>query len=130
MDGAAAGCPLLEGSMASKLKQEFSRKTFLKGGGALVVGFSLAGATLTPAKAKAAASVGDVVGPPDPTQVDSWIQVHPDNTVSVNMGKVGNGTGTDTGTAAIAAEELYLPVSMIHLPRWDSAGPRPAPSQG
>jgi nicotinate dehydrogenase subunit B len=112
-------------------EREFSRKSFLKSGGTLVVGFSLAGAGLMPAKAGAAASVGgDIVGPPDPTQVDSWIQVHPDNTVSVNMGKVGNGTGTDTGTAAIAAEELYLPVSMIHLPRWDSGGSRPAPSQG
>ena len=108
-------------------EKEFSRKTFVKGGGALIVGFSVAGTGLLPATAKAA---GDVVGPPDPTQVDSWIQVHPDNTVSVNMGKVGNGTGTDTGTAAIAAEELYLPVSMIHLPRWDSGSPRPAPSQG
>ena len=36
-------------------EKEFSRKTFLKGGGALVVGFSLAGAGLG-GKAQAAAS--------------------------------------------------------------------------
>ena len=30
--------------MTEMLKKEFSRKTFVKGGGALIVGFSLAGA--------------------------------------------------------------------------------------
>jgi CO/xanthine dehydrogenase Mo-binding subunit len=111
-------------------EKEFSRKTFLKGGGALVVGFSLAGAAAG-GKAQAAASESiSIPGPPDPTLVDSWIAVHPDNTVSVFMGKVPNGTATDTGTAQIVAEELSLPVSMVRLPRWDSAGPHPAPSQG
>ena len=38
-------------------EKEFSRKSFLKGSGALVVGFSLAGAGLLPATAKAASTV-------------------------------------------------------------------------
>jgi CO/xanthine dehydrogenase Mo-binding subunit len=111
------------------LEREFSRRSFVKGG-ALVVGFGLLGAGVGGRAAAHAAGDVNVVGPPDPSQVDSWIVVHPDSTVSVIMGKVGNGTGTDTGTAAIAAEELNLPISMIKLPRWDSAGPHPAPSQG
>ena len=41
----------------------FSRRDLLKGGGALIVGFSFAGGTGGPA----AAARGDVAGPPDPT---------------------------------------------------------------
>src|SRR5581483_11863838 len=64
-------------------EKEFSRKSFIKGGGALVVGFSVAGAAFGPGKAGAAASTTRVAGPPDPSQLDTWIVVHPDNTVSV-----------------------------------------------
>ncbi|HEX4520142.1 MAG TPA: molybdopterin cofactor-binding domain-containing protein [Gaiellaceae bacterium] len=110
-------------------ERAFSRRSFLKSGGALVVGFSVAG-SLAAGKAGAATGAGIAAGPPNPAQIDTWIVVHPDNTVSVNMGKVGNGTGTDTGTAAIAAEELYLPMSMLKLIRWNSVGPNPSPSQG
>ena len=41
--------------MTEMLNKEFSRKSFVKGGGALVVGFSLAGAALA-GKAGAATS--------------------------------------------------------------------------
>ena len=103
-----------------------------QGAGALVVGFSLAGSALA-GKAKAAAQSDapyvNIPGPPDPTQVDSWIVVHPDNTVTVFMGKVPNGTGTDTGTLQLAAEELSLPVSSVHIQNFDSGGANPAPSQ-
>ena len=44
--------------MTELLKKELSRKTFLKGGGALVVGFSLAGAA-TAGRAAAAAPTAD-----------------------------------------------------------------------
>ena len=117
--------------MSDVLKEkEYSRRSFVKGSGMLVVGFSVAGAGLTAGKAAASTAGSILAGPPDPAQIDSWIVVHPDNTVSVNMGKVGNGTGTDTGTAAIAAEELSLPMSMVKLIRWNSVGPNPSPSQG
>src|SRR5262249_31148396 len=50
-------------------EKEFSRKSFIKRGGALIVGFSLAGAGL----AGKASAVGTPAGYlPDITQVDSW----------------------------------------------------------
>ena len=112
-------------------EKEFSRKTFLKGGGGLIVVFSVGGSALAGgAQARSeAASYVNIPGPPDPTQVDSWIAVLPDNTVSVFMGKVPNGTGTDTGTLQIAAEELSVSVSQIRIQNFDSGGPHPAPSQ-
>ena len=60
-------------------EKEFSRQSFLKGGGALVVGFSLLGSGLA---AKASAAGPQATGYlPDPAQVDSWISVLADNTV-------------------------------------------------
>ena len=56
-------------------EREFSRKTFIKGGGAVVVGLSAAGAGLGAKTASAAYN-------PDPTLVDSWITVNADNTVT------------------------------------------------
>ena len=80
--------------------------------------------------ASQASAAASIPGPPDPTLVDSWLAVHPDNTVSIFMGKHENGTGTATGTAMIVAEELSLPVAGIRVERWDSAGAHPVPSQG
>src|SRR5690606_17966641 len=53
-------------------ERELSRKTFLKGGGALVVGFSLAGAGLA---RKASGAVGPEGYDPPADQVDSWLTV-------------------------------------------------------
>ena len=77
-------------------EKQFSRKSFVKGGGALVVGFSVAGAGLA---GTAGAAVDPLVnpgltdgnefasyGPFDPNQLDSWFMVHPDNTISVKLG--------------------------------------------
>ena len=60
-------------------EKEFSRKSFLKGGGALVVGFSMLGSGLA-GKATAAATPAGYL--PDPSQVDSWFTVLADNTVA------------------------------------------------
>ena len=61
-------------------EKEFSRKSFLKGGGALIVGFSLAGSALA---GKASAIDGDIPTGynPDINQVDSWLTIDADNTV-------------------------------------------------
>jgi CO/xanthine dehydrogenase Mo-binding subunit len=97
----------------------FSRRTFLKGSGALVVGFSVAGSTVA-GKASAAATRGDVAGPPDPNQVDSWIAVNPDNTATIYFGKVELGQGSTTGLLQIAAEELDLTMDQVGLVRHDT----------
>ena len=78
------------------MSKEFSRKTFVKGGGALIVGFSALGAA-TAARRRTAT---DAVQParrrqdflPDLTQVDSWITLNADNTVIVTHGETELGS--------------------------------------
>ena len=47
----------------------FSRRDLLKGGGALIVGFSFAGAS----GGAAAAARGAARGPPDPNTLHNWL---------------------------------------------------------
>jgi nicotinate dehydrogenase subunit B len=95
---------------------ELSRKNFVKGGGALIVGFSLLGATTRRASA-AAATTGtfDSNGPYDSNAIDSWLTVNADNTVSVKLGMIELGQGSTTGLLIIAAEELNLPMSQVKM---------------
>ena len=105
-------------------EKEFSRSSFLKGGGALVVGFSLAGGAFA---GKAAA----VNGPPSMSSIDSWLTVNADNTVTVYLGKIELGQGATTGLRQIAAEELNLPFSSVTSPlQEDTGGDHPAQNQG
>ena len=92
--------------MVSTVQREFSRKAFLGGSGALIVGFSLAG--------NASADTINI-SPAGPTGLDSWITIHADNTVTVLAGKVEYGQGTTTGLRQIAAEELGISLDQI---RW------------
>jgi len=107
--------------MASRLKtgadgpgtsKEFSRASFVKGGGALIVGFSALGAGLG-GKAQAADGPFASNGPPDQFQVDSWITIHADNTASVRSGAILQGTGSDTGILMIAADELDMELGQM-----------------
>ena len=100
----------------------FSRRDLLKGGGALIVGFSLAGVPLP-----ALAARGDVAGPPDPDAIDTWIAVHADNTATVYFGKCELGQGNTTGMLQIAAEELDLAMGQISAARLDT---HVTPNQG
>jgi len=100
------------------VSREFSRKAFLKGSGALVVGFSLAG--------RASADTINI-SPAGPTGLDSWIVVHGDNTVTVLAGKVEYGQGTTTGLRQIAAEELGVSFDQI---RWVRPETGVTPNQG
>jgi CO/xanthine dehydrogenase Mo-binding subunit len=97
-------------------ERELSRKNFLKGGGAFVVGFSVLGAGLG-AKAVQAAGEDPFAsnGPFDQTAVDSWLIIHPDNTASLKVGKVEMGQGTPTALLMIAAEELDLDFSQMKI---------------
>jgi CO/xanthine dehydrogenase Mo-binding subunit len=98
--------------MTEMLNKEFSRKSFVKGGGAMIVGFSVLGAGLT-GKAQAADSPYASNGPYDQFQIDSWITINADNTASIKTGGVRQGTGSDTGLLMIAAEELEMEVSQL-----------------
>jgi len=98
----------------------FSRRELLKTGGALIVGFSFAGAVTESLAASAA-------GPRDPNDVDSWIAVHADNSATVYFGKCELGQGNTTGLLQIAGEELDLEMSQLSAVRLDT---NVTPNQG
>ena len=101
-------------------EKELSRRSLLKGSGALVVGFSLGGSLLA-GKASAAFPTGTVTGYlPDVTQVDSWLSVLPDNTVIFKTSQIEVGNGVTTGLGQLLAEELDVPVTSVHHAPWDS----------
>lgn len=101
----------------------FSRRDLLKAGGALVVGFCFSGA----AGRVAAAARGEIAGPPDPGDVDSWVAVHADNTATLYFGKCELGQGNTTGLLQIAGEELDLDMSQMSAMRLDT---HVTPNQG
>ena len=94
----------------------FNRRDLLKGGGAMIVGFSFAGAAAAPA----AAARGEVAGPPDPAAIDTWIALHADNTATLYFGKCELGQGNTTGLLQIAGEELDLDMSQLSAVRLDT----------
>ncbi len=99
--------------MTEMLKKEFSRKSFVKGGGAMIVGFSVIGAGLGAKAAQAATDPYASGGPYDQIAVDSWLTIHADNTASLKMGKVEMGQGTPTALLMIAAEELDMKLNQL-----------------
>lgn len=54
-------------------------------------------------------------------QVDDWIAIEPDGSISVFSGKVELGTGVKTALAQIVAEELDVPFERIHMVMGDTA---------
>ncbi len=93
-------------------EKAFSRTSFLKGSGALVVGFSLAG--LGARAASAADSPFSSNAPYNPQAIDSFIAIHADNTVTLKSGRVEIGQGTSTGLLMVAAEELNVDLGQMH----------------
>src|SRR5881397_3209266 len=96
-------------------EREFSRKTFLKGGGSLVIGFSVLGAAVGAKAARATDSPFASNGPYDQYAVDSWITINADNTASIKTGGIRQGTGSDTGLLMIAGEELNMEMSQLEF---------------
>ncbi len=54
-------------------------------------------------------------------QVDDWIAIQPDGTITVFSGKVELGTGVKTALAQIVAEELDVPINRIKMVMGDTA---------
>jgi CO/xanthine dehydrogenase Mo-binding subunit len=100
------------------LSRELSRKTFVKGGGALIVGFSAAGA-MVGASAKAAGPTSAGYNP-DLTQVDSFLTLNADNTVTIKHGQPDWGHGIYTGIVMLVAEELDMDPAQVFYPTPDT----------
>src|SRR6188472_457022 len=95
---------------------ELNRRQFLKGTGALIVSFNF----FPPLPAFGQATVGPGMYA-DPTQLDSWLAIAPDGTVTVYSGKVDLGTGVETALAQIVAEELDVSFRQVHMVSLDTA---------
>jgi CO/xanthine dehydrogenase Mo-binding subunit len=100
---------------------ELSRRAFVKGGGALVVGVGLA------QRAAAALAVPGLVPTTDYDAVDSFVAVHSDNSVDVLSGRAELGQGSSTGLLVLVAEELGVDVAQLRFVRLDTSS---APNTG
>jgi CO/xanthine dehydrogenase Mo-binding subunit len=93
-----------------------SRRDFLKSGGALVVGFSFAGHSIT-----AFAEESTATKPLALTSVDTFLAIDSASMVTVYSGKVDLGTGVQTALAQIVAEELDVPFRNVKIVQGDTA---------
>jgi len=97
---------------------EVTRRDFLKATAALVVAF---GWPSDRARESEAATLRTSGGPLPPNQLDSWLIVHNDNTITVMTGKVELGTGVSTSLRQIVADELDFPFEKIRWIQGDTA---------
>jgi len=101
-----------------------SRRDFLKTtSGALVVGFG-AGAF---GEAAPGAAAGADQGPfdtrvshVDPAQLDSWLAIAADGSVTAHTGKCELGQGMLTVQTQLVAEELCVPLARVHIVQCDT----------
>ncbi|HVQ13785.1 MAG TPA: molybdopterin cofactor-binding domain-containing protein [Vicinamibacterales bacterium] len=93
-----------------------SRRSFLKGSGALVVAFSSAGVLdgLGHAFAQGFNGTGS-------TQLDSWIAIGRDGIVTAYTGKCDFGQGLYTAQMQLVAEEVGVPFNRVRLVQCDTS---------
>jgi len=137
--------------METAVRRTFNRRSFLKGSGLLVVGFSLAGCTPnsqsaatpaatprspatavasevaeqqprpSPAASPPAVNQAEGAGRAAANQVDAWLAIAADGSVTVNSGRVELGTGVQTALAQIAADELDVNLARVTMVMGDTA---------
>jgi nicotinate dehydrogenase subunit B len=93
----------------------FSRRDFLQSSGALIVGFSIAG---QPAIAQFG---GPVTGSPPLNQLDSWVAIAADGSVTAYSGKEELGQGISVAQMQLVAEELCVRFQRVKLIYCDTA---------
>ena len=98
------------------IRVKASRRGMLKGGGALIVGFSLV-PSMSAVRAQGAPAGKSLAL----TEVDSYLAIDAKGTVTLYSGKVDLGTGVETALAQIAADELDVPFSKVRVVQGDTA---------
>ena len=96
---------------------EITRRQFLKVTGALVVAFGFPLDT----EAQGTPALRTSGGPLPPDQLDSWLIIQNDGTITVMTGKVELGTGVSTSLRQIVADELDFPFEKITWIQGDTA---------
>src|SRR5215475_2055594 len=100
--------PLRERSESMK---NLSRRDFLKTSGALIVTFSLAPESALAQRLDGASS----------NQLDGWLAINGDGTVTAYTGKCELGHGLYTAQTQLIAEELSIPFNRVKLIQCDTA---------
>ena len=100
----------------SDLTSDLSRRDFLKRSGIIAVAFSISPSQSLFASAPHPPSLI----PLPPNQLDSWLVVAADGSITVFCGKVELGTGVSTALRQIVAEELDAPIDRITWVQGDS----------
>jgi nicotinate dehydrogenase subunit B len=95
-----------------------SRRTFMKGSAALVVGFGATGLVARFGLSPSTAAQG-INGAPS-NQLDSWIAIAADGKVTAYTGKCELGHGLHTAQAQLIAEELSVPFNRVTLLQCDT----------
>ena len=91
----------------------FSRRAFLVSSGSLIVGFAIADALGSLGVGRGVATAQT---PQDRrTQLDSWIAIAADGTVTAYAGKIELGQGLTTAQMQLVAEELSVPLARVRL---------------
>jgi nicotinate dehydrogenase subunit B len=96
-----------------------SRRSFLQSSGtlgALMVGFSV-----LPPRAQSQVLGGPAAGSPPLNQLDSWLAIAADGSVTAYCGKEELGQGISTAQAQLVAEELCVPFNRVRLIYCDTA---------
>jgi nicotinate dehydrogenase subunit B len=88
-----------------------SRREFLKTSGALIVGFSTGDLR----------AQGPIQGSPPLNQLDSWIAIAADSSITAYSGKEELGQGISTAQQQLVAEELSVPFNRVKLIYCDTA---------
>ena len=100
-----------------------SRRNFLKGCGALIVSFSMGSALQSLARGQEESGKK----PPqtdekiDPKELDSWLAIAADGTVTAYTGKCDFGQGMYTAQTQLVAEELCVPLAHVRLVECDTS---------
>jgi nicotinate dehydrogenase subunit B len=92
-----------------------SRRDFVKDAGVLIIGFSFGRHRVLRGATERLAMLA-----PSATQLDSWLVVAADGSITVYCGKVELGTGVSTALRQIVAEELDAPFERIAWVQGDS----------
>ena len=85
-----------------------NRRDFLKASGGLIVSFSLR-------------AQGPLQGSPPLNQLDSWIAIAADGSITAYSGKEELGQGISTAQQQLVAEELSVPFNRVKLIYCDTA---------
>ena len=109
--------PMTQGATNALEQAGFSRRTFIKGSGALIVSFSMGGA-LSTLEAQTRAGAFGLDAPadsPPASAVDSWIAIASDGSVTAYTGKEELGQGMSTAQMQLVAEELCVAFQRVNL---------------